>query len=86
MIGQHVQDHPRSLMLVFEVRRVNEHLLIVLDSQLHVFLKDRRLVGRVLVQPDLADPQDVWTIEELRDHFDHLARQRNVFGFLGVNA
>ncbi len=60
--------------------------LVVLDRQLHVFQEHRRFVLGVFVQSDLTDPQHAGTIEELRDHRDDFARQRDVLGFLGVDA
>ena len=49
VIGQHVQNHSRALILVFQVRRVNQYLLVVFYRQFHVLLKDCRLVGRVFI-------------------------------------
>ena len=40
----------------------------------------------VLVQADLADAQHAGRVEELGDHGDHLARQADVLGLLGVDA
>ena len=54
--------------------------------QVEVLEEDGRLVARVLVQADLADPQHAGPVEELGDHRDHLARQRDVLGLLGVDA
>ena len=51
-----------------------------------MLLKHRGLVAGVLVQADLADPQHAGPIQELGDHRDHLAGQRHVLGFLGVDA
>ncbi len=49
-------------------------------------MEDGRLVARVLVQPDLADPKHAGPVEELGDHGDHLARQSDVLGLLGIDA
>ena len=44
------------------------------------------LVARVLVQPDLADAEHARVVEQRGDELDHLARQLDVLGFLGVDA
>ena len=51
-----------------------------------MFEEHNRLVPRVLVEPDFADPQHAGAVEELRDHRDHLTRQRDVLGLFGVDA
>ena len=56
-IGKHVQNHPRPLIFVFQVWRVNQNLLAKLLCQLHVLKKYGRLVASVLVQSDFADSQ-----------------------------
>src|SRR5262249_50814225 len=48
--------------------------------------EDRRLVLRVLVQPDLADAQDARMVEELGDHLDDLPRELDVLRLLGIDA
>ena len=83
---EHVDDHPRALVLVLQVRRVDEDQLVRLRRQVEVLLKDGRLVGGVLVQPDLADAEHVRLLEELGDQRDDFARERDVLGFLGVDA
>ncbi len=83
---QHIQDHTRSLILVFQVGRVDQDLLVVPDGQFHVLKKDGRFVLRILVQSDLADSQDVGAVQKLRDHRQHFARERNVLSFLRVDA
>ena len=45
MIPHHVQDHPRSLILVNQVRRVDQHELIVTCRQVEVLLKDDGLIA-----------------------------------------
>ena len=86
VVLEHVHDHPRALVLVLQVRRVDQDQLVGLHGQVDVLLEDGRLVARVLVQADLADAQHVGLVEELGDHGDHLARQRDVLGLLGVDA
>ena len=83
---EHVQDHPRPLILVGQVGRVHQDQLPVPGRQLEVLQEDRGLVSRVLVQADLADAQDAGLVQELGNHRDHLPRQSHVLGFLGVDA
>ena len=83
---EHVEDHPRPLVLVGQVGRVDQDQLAGPRGQVEVLEEDGRLVPRVLVQADLADPQHARLVEELGDHRDHLARQRDVLGLLGVDA
>ena len=85
-LAQHVQNHPRALVLVFQVRRVNQNLLVGLHRQIEVLQKHDRLVPRVLVEPDLADPQHARPIEKLGNHRDHFPRQRDVLRLLRVDA
>ena len=35
--SEHIEDHPRTLILVFEMRRMDQNLLLMLDGQFHVF-------------------------------------------------
>ena len=86
VVPEHVEDHPRALVLVLQVRRVDEDQLVGPDGQVEVLQEDGRLVARVLVEADLADAQHAGPVEELGDHRDHLARQRDVLGLLGVDA
>ena len=57
--ADHVEDHPRPLVLVRQVRRVHQHQLAESRGEVEVLEEDDRLVPRVLVQPDLADAEDV---------------------------
>ena len=84
--AEHVEDHPGPLVLVGQVGGVDEDQLIGPGSQLQVFDKNGRLVTRVLVEPDLTDPEHVWRVEELRDQLDDLTRQRDVLSLLGIDA
>ncbi len=81
---EHIQDHARALVLVFQVRRVNEDLLLVPHSQIDVFEEDSGFVACVLIQADLADTQHVGLVEKLRNHGDDFARQRHVLGFFAL--
>jgi hypothetical protein len=83
---EHVEDHPGPLVLVGQVGGMHQDQLAMLRRQVDVFEEDGRLVLRVLVQADLADPQDAGVIEELGDHLDDLARQPDVLGLLRVDA
>ena len=47
------------LILVLQMRRVDQDQLVGLHGQIDVFLKDGRFVARVLVQADFADAEDV---------------------------
>ena len=72
---EHVDDHARALVLVLQVRRVDEDQLVGLHGQVDVFLEDGGLVARVLVEADLADAEDVGPVEVLGDQGDDLARE-----------
>ena len=45
VVLEHVDDHARALVLVLQVRRVDEDQLVGLHGQVDVFLEDGRLVG-----------------------------------------
>ncbi len=83
---QHIQDHSRAQILVVQVRRVDQDQLVVLGGQVQVFQKYDGFILGILVQPDLADAQNVGPIQELGDHRDHLARQFHIFSFFGIDA
>ena len=57
VVPQHVEDHPRALVLVGQVRRVHQHQLLRPRGQVEMLQEHGRLVARVLVQADLADPE-----------------------------
>ena len=80
--AQQIDDQPRALPFVLEMRRMHEDQLPMPHRQLDVLLQDAHLVSRVFVQPDLADPEHVRAREKLRDHGQDLARQTQVFRLL----
>ena len=51
---QEIHDEPRALELVLEVRGVDEDRQVAVEGELDVFLEDRELALRVLVQADQA--------------------------------
>ena len=53
--------------------------LVGLRGQVEVLVEDGGLVAGVLVQADLADPQNIRLVQKLGDHGDDLARERDVF-------
>ena len=61
---QRVNNKPRALELVLQVRRVDEDQLPVPGRQIDVLLKDRQFVAAVLVQPDFADAQNSRPIQK----------------------
>ena len=65
---EHVEDHPRPLVLVGQVRRMHQDQLAMFRGQVDVFEEDCRLILGVLVQPDLTDTEDAGVVEELGDH------------------
>lgn len=83
--GQHIEDHASALILVFKVRRMNENLLMVTNSQIDMFEKDRCFVARIFIETDFADPEHVRFVEKFWDHRDDFAREADVFSFFGVN-
>ena len=58
---------PRALVLVLEVRRVDQDELPVFGGQLDLLGEGRDLVARHPVQADLADAEHRRAIEETRD-------------------
>ena len=56
-IGEHIENHSRAVVFIFQVRRVNQDLLIEFFGQLNVFQKHDRFVARVFVEADFADAQ-----------------------------
>ena len=84
--AQHIQNHPRSLVLVFQMRSMDQNLLTVGRGQVEVLQENRCFVFCVFVEPNLADAEHAGQIEKLRDHLDHLTRQLNILRFLGIDA
>ena len=83
---QHIQNHSCPLILVLQMGRVYQNLLFVFHGQVDVFHENRRFVPCILVQANFTDTQNVFAFQEFGDHRDHFARERDVFGFLGVDA
>ena len=77
---ERIEDQPRALELVLEVRRVDEDELVVPRREVDVLLEHLQFVARVLVQPDLADAEHVRPVEKLRDDAQHFVRERHVLG------
>ena len=86
MRAEQIDDEPRTLELVFEVRRMDENQLVVLHREVDVLLKDVEFIARIAVQADFADTEDVGFREELGDHRKHIGGEGEIFGFLGVDA
>ena len=84
--AEQIDDEPRALELVFEVRRMHENQLVVLHREVDVLLEDVEFIARIAVQTDFADAEDVRLREELGDHREHIGSESEVFGFLGVDA
>ena len=74
VIAKHIQDHPRPLILIFQMRGVYQDLLIVFYRDFEVLDKNRGFVFGILVQADFTNPQHIWAIEEVRDQRDYFAR------------
>jgi len=70
MVLQGIDDEPRALELVFEMRGMDEDELVVIRGELDVLFKNRQLVAAVLVQADLADAENVGFVNEFRDQRD----------------
>ena len=66
--------------------RVDEDELLVARGQIHLLLENFQFIAAVPVQSDLADAQDVRTVQKLRDNFNDLRRQLQVLGLLGIEA
>ena len=86
MVLEGVEDDQRALALVFEVGGVHEDELVVLEREADLLFEDGQLVAGVLVEPDLADAQNVGLLEEFRDNRDDLPRETGVVAFLRVDA
>ena len=86
VVRDHVEEEAGALELVLEVRRVHEDELAGARGEVHVHLEHAQLVARILVQPDLADPEHAGPVEELRDDPDDILGELHILGFLGVDA
>jgi hypothetical protein len=53
--NEHIENHPRSLVFVLQVRRVDENLLVVFHGQLQMLQEDDRLIARIFVEADLRN-------------------------------
>src|SRR5438874_11732624 len=65
---------------------MHEDELIAAGRQFHVQFQHFEFIAGIFVQADFANAQDVRAIKKLRNECDDLASQRDVFGFLRVNA
>lgn len=83
---EHVENHPRAGILVFQVGRVDEYQLFQAVCHVEMLQEHGRFVGRVFVEANLANAQHAGAVQELRDHRDHFARELNVFRLFGVDA
>ena len=83
--AQDVDGDVRPLVLVLEVRRVDEDQLVVGDRQLHLLGVGGDLVARDAIEADLADAEHGRPIEELRDAREHVAGELAVVGLLRVD-
>lgn len=86
IVAEHIQDHPGTLELILEVRRVDQNLLVEFDGKIEMLHENRGFVAGVFVEPDLTDSEHPRSVEELGDHGDDFPRQGDIFRFLGVNA
>src|SRR5262249_49245263 len=86
VVLEHVDDHPRALVLVLEVWGVDEDQLVGAGGEGEVLLEDDGLVAGGLVEADLADTPDIWLVEVVGDDGDDLAGEADVLGLLGVDA
>ncbi len=84
--AQRIQDQPRPLPLVLEVRRVDEDQLLMLRGEADVLLEDLHFIARIFIEPDLADPEHVLAVEKAGDHCQHFPGEADVLGFLGIDA
>ena len=60
--------------------------LVVIGGELEVGFEDLELVAAVLVQADLADPEDALALEELGDDVEDLAGEDGILGLLRIDA
>ena len=84
--GEQIENQPRALEFVLEVGRVDEDQLVVFHREIDVVFEDLELVARVAVEPDFTDAEHVGLGQKFRDHRQHIGREREVFGFLRVDA
>ena len=64
---------------------MDQDLLIVLDSQVQVFLEDSTFVRGVFIESDFSDSQYIGAVQEFRNHGNDFTGERDVFGFLGID-
>ena len=83
---QDIDDEPRALPFVLEVRSVDKNHLAVLHRELHMLLENHDLVPAVFVQPDFADAEHVGPVEKRGNHRQHLVGQREILSLLGIEA
>jgi len=58
----------------------------MLRCQIHVHFQHAQFVSGIFVQPDFADAQHIGPVEELRDDGEHVVREFQILGFLGIDA
>ena len=84
--AQHVDRHARALVLVLEMRRVNQDELAKLRRELDLLGVGRDLVARDAVHADLADAEHRRALEILRNPTQHLDRDLPIVRLLRVHA
>ena len=70
LVPYRFHDQPGSFLFVFEVWGVHEDERLVLGRDLEVFFQDAKFVFRVLVEPNLSDPQNVVFGQEIENDLD----------------
>jgi len=85
-VGQGVQNQPRALALVLQMRGVHQDQLIEPAGEVDLLFKDGQFVAAVFVQADLADSEHVRLVEERGDQLHDFPCERGVFRLLGVDA
>src|SRR5689334_21737964 len=58
----------------------------MLRRKVNVLFQNLEFIATVFVQPDFANAEDVWAIEELWDDRKDIVRQFNIFRFFGIDA
>src|SRR5207253_3085293 len=79
-------NHFCSLILIFQVWRMDMNELLVAQCQVNMVDEGRYFVACHAVNSDLTNSKHIRSVQELRNHLQYLPRQFSVLAFFGIEA
>ena len=81
-----VQDQASPFEFVLEVGRMHQNQLLVPRCKIYVHFQDFQFIAGIFVQANLADAQDIPSLQELGNDRNDFFRELYIFGFFGIDA